>query len=168
MMSSFRESAGSSPRVWGTLVRPYSYPEPTRFIPTCVGNSFVQSSSWKWQPVHPHVCGELTVSVPAPVAADGSSPRVWGTQHCPSYEFCMKRFIPTCVGNSTLAGVDSSCFAVHPHVCGELTPGSDHCWRCHGSSPRVWGTQRNERKFRVIDRFIPTCVGNSSALYPGG
>ena len=35
--------------------------------------------------------------------------------------------------------------------------------RC-GPSPRLWGTRRNERRMRPVDRSIPTLVGNTTVL----
>ncbi len=50
---------------------------------------------------------------------------------------------------------------VHPHGCGEHFPGTNRNTRPIGSSPRVWGTQR-DRKSRLRKlRFIPTGVGNT-------
>ena len=37
--------------------------------------------------------------------------------------------------------------------------------RIAGSSPRAWGTVRNERRHQHEGRFIPTCVGNRRALH---
>ena len=72
-------STGSSPRMWGTLGAIYRNFLHRRFIPTYVGNTFFTGKQPRDTAVHPHVCGEhsLTfVSVPSP---GGSSPRMWGT-----------------------------------------------------------------------------------------
>ena len=70
---------------------------------------------------------------------------------------------------------------VHPHVCGACPARVGLEYRCHGSSPRVWGVQKPPRNiisvvgssprvwgvhFRLdLDalrlRFIPTCVGRA-------
>ena len=54
----------------------------------------------------------------------GSSPRAWGTPWCTRALFFGLRFIPTCVGNTSINSDDDL-----------LQP---------GSSPRAWGT-RHER-----------------------
>ena len=50
---------------------------------------------------------------------------------------------------------------VHPHVCGEqeLLPRRKH--PPHGSSPRMWGTVKDQADNQTSERFIPTYVGNS-------
>ena len=49
---------GSSPRVWGTSPHSHASTETARFIPTCVGNICPVRGFNRFQPVHPHVCGE--------------------------------------------------------------------------------------------------------------
>ena len=49
---------GSSPRVWGTLVRWSGWLTTGRFIPTCVGNALSAFCANAAPAVHPHVCGE--------------------------------------------------------------------------------------------------------------
>ena len=133
--------------------------------------------------VHPHVCGELMITVNKIDESHGSSPRVWGTHECSTHVICLLRFIPTCVGNScgatiTMASgpvhphvcgelilrisVSASWCTVHPHVCGELYNQIDTCLDHCGSSPRVWGTLCFLRRRENCTRFIPTCVGNSA------
>ena len=70
---------GSSPRLWGTLfwlnVSLYN----RRFIPTPVGNTFVNQSIIGSKAVHPHACGEHN-SIAFLISFNaGSSPRLWGT-----------------------------------------------------------------------------------------
>ena len=93
-------SAGSSPRVWGTL-RPASiHAAAKRFIPTRVGNTVARLRGELDNPVHPHACGEHA-SLPRPVPAGrGSSPRVWGTRADRLLFSFPVRFIPTRVGNT--------------------------------------------------------------------
>ena len=132
---------GSSPRVWGTFSRRPGRTGQVRFIPTRVGN--------------------MTGDGNAPNLLGGSSPRVWGT--------------------SLLDPSPRITTSVHPHACGEhvsnskshVTPSgsSPRVWgTCFkiiglicdhlGSSPRVWGTCLRECVHRVVNRFIPTRVGN--------
>ena len=111
---------GSSPRLWGTLKCGMLIAILLRFIPTPVGNSFSFSRPQISISVHPHACGELLE--PDHKLADriGSSPRLWGTQFAFSSHVKILRFIPTPVGNSSLAHFIISASSVHPHACGEL------------------------------------------------
>jgi len=92
-------------------------------------------------PVHPHACGELFQLI--------------------LREFGGGWFIPTHVGNSCRAVNEAHLVPVHPHACGELVFKNFFCFRCIGSSPRMWGTHEHDgMKHRDI-WFIPTHVGNS-------
>ena len=96
--------------------------------------------------------------------AGGSSPHAWGTALHFYPRLCFKRFIPTCVGNRSLASPSVICGAVHPHMRGEQpVPRARIRTRC-GSSPHAWGTASTVAKPQDTLRFIPTCVGNSEAL----
>ena len=111
--------------------------------------------------VHPHVCGERSCAAFDNSCTSGSSPRVWGTQSCCSVLWAQIRFIPTCVGNATgrygFIGPDT----VHPHVCGERWCSYWMALCLGGSSPRVWGTLQPDHPSIILNRFIPTCVGNA-------
>jgi len=50
---------GSSPRAWGTHNEHKSEMMLVRFIPTCMGNSWVVGFAPRFMTVHPHVHGEL-------------------------------------------------------------------------------------------------------------
>ena len=50
--------AGSSPRMWGTPLKPLMTVSLNRFIPTYVGNAVCLPTFVKVYAVHPHVCGE--------------------------------------------------------------------------------------------------------------
>ena len=139
---------GSSPRVWGTLDAAMVEAMPMRFIPTGVGNTTTPGSTVYIQAVHPHGCGEHSMTVmlgsmcagssPTGVGntlhpagrlkfGNGSSPRVWGTQGYGVVNPSGCRFIPTGVGNTVTIGAFIS-------------------W-AYGSSPRVWGTLTWARLF---------------------
>jgi len=70
---------GSSPRSWGTRVRALVFHRHHRFIPTLVGNARSTAASICSRPVHPHARGERRGHLLRLTAADGSSPRSWGT-----------------------------------------------------------------------------------------
>ena len=154
---------GSSPPTWGTRradARPHRL---DRFIPTDVGNAREQgaasspasgSSPPTWGtrardidcsgrlPVHPHRRGERV-------------PRTTDRDHD-------HRFIPTDVGNACCAAPRRSQPSVHPHRRGERTAGGG-IDRLHvGSSPPTWGTPVRREADGVLDRFIPTDVGNAT------
>ena len=134
-------SAGSSPRVRGTLLVGASRLETSRFIPACAGNSALHYQRSLKSAVHPRVCGELSFGICKPNALTGSSPRVRGTQRQPVAAGARVRFIPACAGNSTTVARPCAAIAVHPRVCGELLA--------------------QDRRQPTRLRFIPACAGNS-------
>ena len=69
--------------------------------------------------VHPHACGEHSGVLMAASAANGSSPRLWGTQYLKNKEPSQTRFIPTLVGNTLIYFRLGFIVSVHPHACGE-------------------------------------------------
>ena len=110
---------GSSPRVWGTRRQGRVVVQGRRFIPACVGNASEVKAACVAQPVHPRVCGERMSDAACWGSLAGSSPRVWGTPHCPGHAKHPRRFIPACVGNATPRTTRRPGRAVHPRVCGE-------------------------------------------------
>ena len=72
---------GSSPRVRGTGADGRLAQQGARFIPAGAGNRGRGRCSTCWPPVHPRGCGEQCYYEPAGAYADGSSPRVRGTEH---------------------------------------------------------------------------------------
>jgi len=95
------------------------------------------------------------------VSVAGLSPREWGT-HCVRQDISRNsRFIPTGVGNAFNSRLRSMTTSVHPHGCGERYQAPANVVGVFGSSPRVWGTHRDHRRWRFQGRFIPTGVGNA-------
>jgi len=139
--SAASSASGSSPRAWGT--RRHHLYAPVEIT------------------VHPHVRGEHTSATENLTKIIGSSPRAWGTRLRRGKRRLLRRFIPTCVGNTLSVPPASTNRAVHPHVRGEhrLFP----CTKAAlpGSSPRAWGTLVNRHVDIGAIRFIPTCVGNT-------
>ena len=107
------------------------------------------------------MCGELQAQFFTFSFWRGSSPHVWGTLRLPGIIEKLSRFIPTCVGNSSLRYVFDVPVAVHPHMCGELSMFPSSSVKSSGSSPHVWGTHEEGYTGEDWERFIPTCVGNS-------
>ena len=132
---------GSSPRVRGTLALPGGRRRLQRFIPACAGNTPASDSRWRFQMVHPRVCGEHRSTRSCANAGDGSSPRVRGTRLRRRGVKPVRRFIPACAGNTTNRTRCSPRIAVHPRVCGEHYPIGPVLYRPAGSSPRVRGTR---------------------------
>ena len=95
----------------------------------------------------------------------GSSPRAWGTRNTRKAGTPFLRFIPTCVGNSSMSRGSLRGRAVHPHVRGELELLHLYLEGFCGSSPRAWGTHGACGGGCRRWRFIPTCVGNSLGNY---
>ena len=133
---------GSSPRAWGILQDKPMRPNPSRFIPTCVGNTFSYFTPLVKYPVHPHVRGEYRLRRGRRDSVVGSSPRAWGIQPFTCYYAGSRRFIPTCVGNTRFAKKNAWHVKVHPHVRGEYGLGDVPAWLRPGSSPRAWGIRR--------------------------
>ena len=133
---------GSSPHAWGILGAYSTSMQPTRFIPTCVGNTATGWLSPACSAVHPHMRGEYQFFSASLVVELGSSPHAWGILAAACLHDSSFRFIPTCVGNTLSSTTNAPASSVHPHMRGEYE-------QCH----RVAG---------LHERFIPTCVGNTS------
>ena len=73
----------------------------------------------------------------------------------------VRRFIPTCVGNSSTLQSLSYAISVHPHVRGEQASKATMPSSRLGSSPPAWGTGAIVATSAPLNRFIPTRVGNS-------
>jgi len=114
--------SGSSPRLWGT--QPPSVPRLLngRFIPTPVGNTRGVISPTITTSVHPHACGEHSLSQYGHGISGGSSPRLWGTLKYVYFPNSQNRFIPTPVGNTRKQRHRKHYQKVHPHACGEHKP----------------------------------------------
>ncbi len=155
---------GSSPRVWGILAGDPPKIDSIRFIPTCVGNTRYPWQSAPLPTVHPHVCGEYSRWRYPETSPCGSSPRVWGIRRMRFAISGNGRFIPTCVGNTERDNGAYTGHTVHPHVCGEYYFSKSFFVRMNGSSPRVWGILGQKVFSKRVERFIPTCVGNTYCI----
>ena len=113
------KSAGSSPRVRGTVSFQVSIDEALRFIPACAGNGGGPSGAAERGSVHPRVCGERHARTTGANLMPGSSPRVRGTAYVANDGRYWRRFIPACAGNGTTSAIQLEISTVHPRVCGE-------------------------------------------------
>ena len=137
---------GSSPRAWGIRFHQRHLRIPSRFIPTCVGNTPRRARQKVKCSVHPHVRGEYYTRLRAIIWMLGSSPRAWGILRQTSHELQTIRFIPTCVGNTESAGGRGFPLSVHPHVRGEYAATALSNFSLSGSSPRAWGILRRFKR----------------------
>ena len=153
---------GSSPRAWGIPQRCRLGAGAGRFIPTCVGNTWIEFRLDSGLSVHPHVRGEYLSAHSRASSSAGSSPRAWGIHTALPRRATLRRFIPTCVGNTSIQAKRMSTASVHPHVRGEYMPEPLGLSTPTGSSPRAWGIQDTPFHHQRMIRFIPTCVGNTS------
>ena len=160
---------GSSPRVWGALVKRVTVAPSSRLIPTCVGSTGGHTIVWTTLPAHPHVCGEHLTQQRPPYSPPGSSPRVWGALEHHGLSYMVQRLIPTCVGSTSGHTRTRYTDTAHPHVCGEHVRVLSRVFVKNGSSPRVWGALNPDRALIRGPRLIPTCVGSTLAdmgFYP--
>ena len=93
--------SGSSPRPWGTQKCFSHTSNPSRFIPTPVGNTPCCRMGVSGRTVHPHARGEHGQRPESTRQSCGSSPRPWGTPTSTGVADSGKRFIPTPVGNTS-------------------------------------------------------------------
>ena len=155
-------SSGSSPRMRGTRSKPTLTHGFTRFIPAYAGNTKRHWLKSHTLPVHPRVCGEHYGGNVDFSNADGSSPRMRGTQAFRPTAPEQNRFIPAYAGNTPRGSRTSIAPAVHPRVCGEHICRKDASQRKFGSSPRMRGTPCPSVHFLSGHRFIPAYAGNTT------
>jgi len=91
---------GSPPRAWGILCGNRKANRQRRFTPTCVGNSCSFAVDEGLCTVHPHVRGEFCINKAVDGIENGSPPRAWGIHQQSDLFVSLRRFTPTCVGNS--------------------------------------------------------------------
>ena len=101
-LSKRKAARGSSPRVWGQVLR-FSFNQPfSRIIPTRVGTRRRNILCLSDHQDHPHACGDKAEASQCYVPLLGSSPRVWGQANEATKEAELVRIIPTRVGTSSL------------------------------------------------------------------
>ena len=88
-------------------------------------------------------------------------PHAWGIQRAAHAAGRLRRFIPTCVGNTPAQLHAVQGRPVHPHMRGEYGRTSWCRTAQRGSSPHAWGIHGGKRHPVAGGRFIPTCVGNT-------
>ena len=91
-------------------------------------------------------------------------PHAWGIQRAAHAAGRLRRFIPTCVGNTAALTTGKPVPAVHPHMRGEYFHCRQSSKASAGSSPHAWGIRKKCSSLSMALRFIPTCVGNTERL----
>ena len=155
-------SAGSSPRVRGTLKLHRLGCLADRFIPAGAGNAAPDGAAAKCRAVHPRGCGERRRRRRQVQRRGGSSPRVRGTLGGVHPRAVESRFIPAGAGNARCQGNARHRHPVHPRGCGERAARAASGALSGGSSPRVRGTPDSRQALGRSCRFIPAGAGNAS------
>ena len=115
-------------------------------------------------PVHPHACGDDSLTGRVSSTPIGSPPRVWGRPAAQSSTGPGPRFTPTRVGTTNGCWPWCARETVHPHACGDDRPPGVRASIPFGSPPRVWGRPQRERQRVHPLRFTPTRVGTTGAI----
>ena len=96
----FPQNPGSPPRVWGRHGADGTQRPGYRFTPTRVGKTLLQTKQAFPPAVHPHACGEDSLSPSSSSSPSGSPPRVWGRPQKAGRTLRKWRFTPTRVGKT--------------------------------------------------------------------
>ena len=110
---------GSSPRVWGQVLKAAGISEKRRIIPTRVGTSAATWTILTMRKDHPHACGDKPCKTSLFICRTGSSPRVWGQGNVYGTISATVRIIPTRVGTRIFFDCLTFCTRDHPHACGD-------------------------------------------------
>ena len=139
-----------------------------RFIPAPTGNTRPRPLAARHAAVHPRACGEHPRRRYGHDARRGSSPRLRGTLADCKCIVEHRRFIPAPAGNTRPSVAATGQSSVHPRACGEHVAYTVTFLSAHGSSPRLRGTQPDQRDRPASLRFIPAPAGNTwQSFYAG-
>ena len=130
-------------------------------IPACAGNTRHTRPPVARHGDHPRVCGEHSAANFSTPEFEGSSPRVRGTLHTPSFPLARTGIIPACAGNTLSSATGYSSQGDHPRVCGEHHYSVSDQGDAGGSSPRVRGTLDCREAAEPETGIIPACAGNT-------
>ncbi len=86
---------GSSPRVWGQVIKHTYIKTESRIIPTRMGTSAYLSRGKHCHKDHPHAYGDKFLTKNGYLSDEGSSPRVWGQVLSVESKILFQRIIPT-------------------------------------------------------------------------
>ena len=161
-------SAGSSPRMRGTLGCDRHADRFLGIIPADAGNTPRTRWATCWEQDHPRGCGEHMISPAFQSRFRGSSPRMRGTRRGHLERLRLGGIIPADAGNTILRACSMMCGWDHPRGCGEHRMVNASLGSPGGSSPRMRGTHELVGHGRDLVRIIPADAGNTSTRYSNG
>ena len=135
-------SAGSSPRMRGTLRGGKGRARERGIIPAYAGNTGIGEIVIDAVEDHPRVCGEHLKLAECAQVGRGSSPRMRGTPFADGVEHAANGIIPAYAGNTPHWWRNWHGVRDHPRVCGEHVMMVGNFRLSKGSSPRMRGTRR--------------------------
>ena len=136
---------GPSPRVRGSPVFPVAFAAARGSIPACAGEPIRIGSPMASIGVHPRVCGGATRRRLGSSSMRGPSPRVRGSRRELGGAPRSAGSIPACAGEPRSTSRYVSFKGIHPRVCGGACFGVVSLDALPGPSPRVRGSQPDER-----------------------
>ena len=155
---------GLSPRVRGNLRHPPRHYYGERSIPACAGEPAPNRYWVSVFRVYPRVCGGTAGGPADLVRRGGLSPRVRGN-HGRYWVYGMYMWsIPACAGEPCTRPEGSSLLSVYPRVCGGTTALTVLTQRPRGLSPRVRGNRLVGIAVNNLQRSIPACAGEPTAV----
>ena len=134
-----------------------------RFIPMCIGNTKNTEPKKGFKSVYPYVYREHPLTTVTTKAEHGLSLCVQGTRRFPSIIRQNNRFIPMCIGNTSRVSGSQLSGTVYPYVYREHTSCAVRTIFKNGLSLCVQGTLWLTLVIPGQPRFIPMCIGNTSA-----
>ena len=155
-------TAGSSPRMRGTLPDHSPGNSSCRIIPAHAGNTGPAAVGIATFTDHPRACGEHSTTGTRLGQTGGSSPRMRGTHTNPAQDFGVTRIIPAHAGNTKTLRPRQRLRPDHPRACGEHAARGRLKYVLSGSSPRMRGTRNEHGIGDVADRIIPAHAGNTT------
>ena len=132
--------------MWGQVGLDIWYQFDNRIIPMRVGTrkEKAPNESGLWD--HPHACGDKGKGYYHVYDNRGSSPCVWGQEVADKVSVKSTGIIPMRVGTSVKHHLTAYPCQDHPHACGDKSTVKSASISIGGSSPCVWGQERQERR----------------------
>ena len=134
-----------------------------RFSPARAGNGTSIRALKSMCSVQPRACGERDALTAVITHTGGSAPRVRGTGLLRDCEPRGGRFSPARAGNGSHCWTVKPDGTVQPRACGERKNVRRARGVIGGSAPRVRGTEPDEAKSIVANRFSPARAGNGTS-----
>ena len=148
----------------GTEIRHPGFDPHFWITPACAGNSWTLPGRIGRSRDHPRVCGEQTTPTSVKAKAEGSPPRVRGTDTSIYDTMTQQRITPACAGNRRRPPWPMAVGRDHPRVCGEQRLAHQGFPNPAGSPPRVRGTDPGGGVQALRGGITPACAGNSLPL----